>query len=189
MSRIVRSPSRAGFVGVIALVAVLLAPASAFAAHAIGHTGSPGAWGITDRAAEPGAKCSYAGGGTAGTEHLTGIKLLHGPGITGIHSGLRSVGYQPIIQKWHGGAWVNVKKGTLVTGQASTHHTAFLPPERTAFPPSSSSATKYRLVLKLFWYHLDASVEATERIVMDSYVRLSGGIGSSCQGQVITADH
>ncbi len=177
-------------VGLLTLAAVLLAPASAFAAHAIGHTGHPGAWGITDRAAEPGAKCSDAGGGTAGTIYLTGIKMLHGPGITGIHSGLRSVGYQPIIQKWAGGAWVNVKKGTLVTGQASTHHTAFLPPERTALPASANSNTKYRLVLKLFWYHTDASVEATQRIALDSYVRLNDdGVGSSCRGRVITADH
>ena len=188
MTRIVSSRSRAGMVGLITLMAVLLAPGSAFAAHAIGHTGSPGVWGITDRAAEPGAKCSYAGGGTAGSVYLTGIKLLHGPGITGIHSGLRSVGYQPIIQQWHNGAWVNVKKGTLITGQASTSHPAFLPPERTALPPVSNPS-KFRLVLKLIWYHADASVEATERVVIDSYVRLSGGVGSSCTGRIITAPH
>ncbi len=188
MTRIVRSPSRAGMVGLLALVAVLLAPGSAFGAHAIGHTGSPGVWGITDRPAEPGAKCSYAGGGTLGSVYLTGIKLLHGPRITGIHSGLRSVGYQPIIQQWKNGAWVNVKKGTLVTGQASSSHSVALPPERTALH-AVSNPTKFRLVLKLFWYRLNASVEATERIVIDSYVRLSGGVGSSCKGRIITAPH
>jgi hypothetical protein len=188
MTRIIRSRSRAGMVGVLAIAAVLLAPGSAFAAHAIGHTGSPGAWGITDRPAEPGAKCSYAGGGTAGSVYLTGIKLLHGPEITGIHHGLRSVGYQPIIQQWKGGAWVNVKKGTLVTGQASSSHPVALPGERTALPPVTNP-TKFRLVLKLVWYHLDASVEATERVVLDSYVRLAGGVASSCKGRIITAAH
>lgn len=189
MTRSIRPTSRAGMVGLLALVAVLLAPASVFAAHAIGHTGSPGTWGLTDRPAEPGAKCSYAGGGTLGTEFLTGIKLLHGPEITGIHAGLRSVGYQPIIQKWHAGAWVNVKKGVLVTGQASASHPVSLPPERTPLSAANNSATRYRLVLKLTWYRLDASVEATERIVVDSYVKLSGGVGASCKGQVITAQH
>ena len=185
MTRSVRSRSRAGIVGLLALIAVLLAPASAFAAHAIGHTGSPGTWGLTDRSAEPGAKCSYYGGGAAGTVHLTGIKLLHGPEITGIHSGLRSVGYQPIIQRLRHGAWVKVRTGTLVTGQASSSHPVALPPERTSL--SLTHPTKYRLVLKLIWYRLDASVEATERIAVDSYVKLSGGVGSSCKGEVISA--
>ena len=99
------------------------------------------------------------------------------------------MGYQPIIQKWHGGAWVNVKKGSLVTGQASTHHTASLPPERTALPASANSPTRYRLVLKLLWYHTDASVEATERIALDAYVRFDDGVGSSCKGQVIKGHH
>lgn len=188
MTRSVRSPSRAGRVGLLALIAMLLAPASAFAAHAIGHTGSPGTWGLTDRAAEPGAKCSYVGGGTAGTTYLTGIKLLHGPEITGIHAGLRSVGYQPIIQQWRHGAWLKVRTGTLITGQASSSHPVALPPERTSLP-TLDHPSKYRLVLKLIWYRLDASVEATERIAVDSYVRFAGGVGSSCKGAIITADH
>ena len=185
----IQRPRRTWLVGLLALAAMLLVPASAFAAHAIGHTGSPGTWGLTDRPAEPGAKCSYNGGGTAGTTYLTGIKLLHGPEITGIHSGLRSVGYQPIIQKWHGGTWVNVKKGVLVTGQASASQPVALPAERTPLPAADNSATKFRLVLKLIWYRSDASVEATERVVVDSYVRAAPGIGSSCKGQIITADH
>ena len=76
-----------------------------------------------------------------------------------------------------------------MTGQASTSHPVSLPPERTPLSAALNSATQYRLVLKLTWYHLDASVEATERIVVDSYVKLSGGVGSSCKGRVITAPH
>lgn len=189
MIPISQRPSRAALAGLMTMVAVLLAPASAFAAHPIGHTGSPGGWYITDRAAEPGAKCSYAGGGTAGSLYLTGIKLLHGPQVTGIHDGLRSVGYRPIVQEWLHGAWVNVRQGTMVTGQASRSHPVSLPPGRTPVPADLTSYTRFRLVLKLIWYRNDASVEATRRVVMDSYVRLSGGIGSACKGQVITADH
>jgi hypothetical protein len=189
MKRIAHLPSRAGMAGLLMLAAVLLTPGGALAAHPIGHTGSPGGWYITDRAAEPGAKCSYNGGGTAGTTYLTGIKLLHGPQITGIHDGLRSVGYRPIIQEWLHGAWVNVVRGTLITGQASRSHPVSLAPERTAVPTDLNSYTRFRLVLKLIWYRNDASIEATRRIAMDSYVRLSGGIGSSCTGRIITADH
>ena len=185
MTRVMHHPIRAGIVGLLSLVAVLMAPGGAFAAHSIGHTGSPGDWALTDRPAEPGARCSYAGGGTAGSTYLTGIKLLHGPEIWGIHAGLRSVGYQPTIQQWKGGAWVNVKQGTLVTAPASKSHPVSLPPERTALP-AVSNPTKFRLVLKLIWYRADASVEATRRIVVDSYVRYAGGVGSSCKGRIIT---
>jgi hypothetical protein len=185
MTRIMYRPTRAGVVGLLLLVGLLVAPASAFAAHSIGHSGSPGSWALTDRAAEPGAKCSYAGGGTAGSIYLTGIKLLHDPVVWGIHSGLRSVGYQPVIQQWNGGAWVNVHKGTLITGQASLTHPATLPAERTPLPPVTDPS-KFRLVLKLIWYRADASVEATRRVVVDSYARLSGGVGSSCKGRIIT---
>jgi hypothetical protein len=87
----------------------MVAPVGARAAHQTHHTGHPGGWSLVDRAAEPGAKCSYVGGGAAGTIHLTGIKLRHGPVITGIHSGLRSVGYRAIVQHRQGGAWVTVR--------------------------------------------------------------------------------
>ncbi len=105
--------------------------------------------------------------------------------VWGIHSGLRSVGYQPIIQQWKNGAWVNVHKGTLVTGPASLTHPAALPAERTPLPPVSNPS-QFRLVLKLIWYRADASVEATRRVVVDSYARLTGGVGSSCKGRIIT---
>ena len=87
MTRIVRSRSSAAMVGTLAPVALMLAPAGAFAFHPIGHTGSPGVVGITDTFAEPGARCSYIGGGAAGIIHLTGVKMRHGPGITGITPG------------------------------------------------------------------------------------------------------
>ncbi len=187
MARNARSLPRAGVVGLLALIATVLVPGSAFAAHSIGHSGHPGGWYITDRAAEPGARCSYTGGGTAGSIYLTGIKLRHGPIITGIHTALRSVGYRPIIQRHTSHGWVNVTKGTLVTGQASRSHAASLQPERTALPVQSKY-TKFRLVLKLIWYRSDATVEATRRVALDSYVRHSGSVGSACTGRIITAD-
>ncbi len=133
----------------------------------------------------PGARCSYAGGGTAGSVYLTGIKLLHGPEIWGIHAGLRSVGYQPTIQQWKGGAWVNVKQGHPRHGPRPAR-VIRCRCRRSARPCQPvSNPTKFRLVLKLIWYRADASVEATRRIVVDSYVRLCGRRRLQLQG----ADH
>jgi hypothetical protein len=161
-----------------------MTPMAAQAAHQVAHTGHPGSWSLVDRAAEPGAKCSYVGGGTAGTTYLTGIKLLHGPVITGIHSGLRSVGYRNIIQHRQGGAWVTVRKGTLITGQASRSHPAALPGERTAVPVVSSP-NRFRLLVRMFWYRSDATVEATRTVAVDSYARtIRPGVGASCAGAV-----
>ncbi|MFN8520337.1 MAG: hypothetical protein U0667_13295 [Chloroflexota bacterium] len=162
----------------------LVAPASALAAHQISATGHPGGWYLVDRAAEPGAKCSYVGGGAAGTVYLTGIKLLHGPTITGIHGGLRSVGYRPIVQHREGGSWVTVRRGTLITGQASTSTPVSLPGERTQVPVVDAP-NRFRLLVRLYWFASDASVEATRTLVVDSYARtIRPGVGSSCAGAV-----
>jgi len=187
MTRVARGTGRGALLISVVMALALLAPATASAAHQIGQTGHPGTWGMTDRAAEPGAKCSYVGGGTAGSTYLTGIKLLHGPEITGLHATLRSVGYRPIIQHLEGGAWVTVKKGTLITGAASLTHPVALPPERTSVPVVSNPS-RFRLLLRLFWYHADASVEGTRTVVVDSYVKFGGtGVVSNCKGRVITA--
>lgn len=168
----------------LVMALAVVAPVGARAAHPIGHTGHPGGWSLVDRAAEPGGRCSYEGGGTAGTTYLTGIRLRHGPVITGTHTTLRSVGYRPIIQHRQGGAWVTVRKGTLVTGQASKTHPVALPGRRTAVPVVTPP-NRFRLVLRLFWYRADASVEATRTVVVDSYARsIRPGVASSCQGAV-----
>lgn len=168
----------------VLMALALLVPGGAQAAHQVSHTGHPGGWSLVDRAAEPGAKCSYEGGGAAGTIYLTGIKLLRGPEIAGIHRGLRSVGYRPIIQHRQGGAWVTVRKGTLVTGQASRSRAAALPGIRTAVPVTESP-NRFRLLVRLYWFASDASVEATRTLVVDSYVRtIRPGVGSSCAGAV-----
>lgn len=173
----------ARFVSMVMALAIV-APAGANAAHQIAHTGHPGGWSLVDRASEPGGKCSYAGGGAAGTIYLTGIKLLHGPEIRGIHSGLRSVGYRPIVQHRQGGAWVTVRKGTLVTGQASSSHPVALPGERTAVPVVENP-NRFRILVRLYWYRGDASVEATRTLVVDSYARtIRPGVASSCAGAV-----
>jgi len=175
---------RGARIGSIVMTLALLAPGGASAAHQVSHTGHPGGWSLVDRAAEPGAKCSYVGGGAAGTIYLTGIKLLHGPEVRGIHGGLRSVGYKPIIQHRQGGAWVTVRRGTLVTGQASTHHWASLPGIRTAVPVTESP-NRFRLLVRIYWFAGDASVEATRTLVIDAYARtIRPGVGSSCDGAV-----
>jgi hypothetical protein len=175
---------RASRVVPLVIALAMIVPMGARAAHPIGHTGHPGSWSLVDRASEPGAKCSYVGGGTAGTTYLTGIKLLRGPEVTGIHSGLRSVGYRPIIQHRQGGTWVTVRRGTLLTGQASRMHPLALPGIRTAVPVVASP-DRFRLLVRLYWYRLDASVEATRTIAVDSYARsIRPGVASSCVGAV-----
>jgi hypothetical protein len=165
-------------------LAMMGTPMGARAAHPIAHTGHPGTWSLVDRASEPGAKCSYVGGGTAGTTYLTGIKLLHGPAITGIHSGFRSVAYRPLIQHRQGGAWVTVRTGTLISGQASRSHPAAFPGIRTAVPVVATPH-RFRLLVRMYWYRSDATVEATRTIVVDSYARtIRPGVGSSCAGAV-----
>lgn len=185
MTRIVR-PIRAGVFSLLALAAVLVLPGSALAAHTIGTTGHPGIYGLTDRAAEPGAKCSYVGGGTAGSIYLTGIKMRHDLTVYGIHTGLRSVSYRPIVQEYVGGVWKNVHNGTLVSGQARKGHPATLPRENTSVP-ALTNPTKFRLVLKITWYRLDASVEATRTVALDAYVKYNDLAGTSCKGRVVTA--
>lgn len=175
----------ARFVSLVMALA-LVAPTSVHAAHQTGHTGHPGGWSLVDRMSDPGGKCSYVGGGTAGTIYLTGIKLLHGPRIRGIHSGLRSVGYRPIIQHRQGGAWVTVRKGTLITGQATRTTPVSLPGIRTQVPVIESP-NRFRLLVRLYWFRGNASVEATRTLVIDAYVRtIRPGIGSSCMGAVST---
>ncbi|MEZ4595979.1 MAG: hypothetical protein R3C32_03555 [Chloroflexota bacterium] len=99
-----------------------------------------------DRAAEPGAKCSYVGG-AAGTIYLTGIKLLHGPEVRGIHGGLRSVGYKPIIQHRQGGAWVTVRRGRLSPARRPR---TIGPPCRASAPPVpvTESPNRFRLLVR-----------------------------------------
>jgi hypothetical protein len=170
----------------LVLALLLVGSAGASAAHQISHTGHPGGWSLVDRSAEPGGKCSYVGGGAAGTIYLTGIKLLHGPVIRGIHTGLRSVGYLPIVQHRQGGAWVTVRRGTLITGQATLGSPVALPGIRTAVPVVDSP-NRFRLLVRLYWYRKDATVEATRTLVVDSYARtIRPGIGSSCAGAVST---
>ncbi len=168
----------------LAVGLALVVSGPALGAHQIAHTGHPGGWGIVDRAAEPGAKCSYVGGGAAGTIYLTGIKLLHDVGMTGIHTALRSVGYRPIVQHREGGAWVTVRRGTLITGQASRSHRVTLPRIRTAVPVVSSPR-RFRLLVRLYWFRGDATVEATRTLVIDSYARtIRPGVASSCDAAV-----
>lgn len=187
MPRLGRRTGRGALIGMVILALALIAPASASAAHQIAQTGHPGTWSLVDRAAEPGGRCSYEGGGTAGSTYLTGLKLRHGPEITGLHTGLRSVGYRPIIQHLQGGSWVTVKKGTLITGQATSTDPVALPGKLTRVPVLTSP-NRFRLLIRLFWYRANASVEGTRTLVVDSYIRFGGtGVASDCKGRVITA--
>ena len=83
---------------------------------------------------------------------------------------------------------MTVKQGTLVTGQATNTTPVALPGGLTAVPVTSDP-TRFRLVLKLIWYRLDASVEGTRLIVVDEYVRFGDlGVGSSCKGRISTVN-
>lgn len=187
MTRTLRGRGRAISLAAVTLAMTMVAPGGALAAHPIGRTGTPGQWAMTDRAAEPGAKCSYDGGGTLGSIYLTSIKMRHGVQLRGRHTQLRSVGYRPILQHRVGGTWVTAAKGTLLTGQASLAHWASLPKSSVKVPVTSDPG-RFRLVLRLIWYRADASIEGTRRVVIDDYVRRSGGVGSSCAG-VIALEH
>jgi hypothetical protein len=183
-----RRTIRGLLVSVVAAAALAMSAGSALGAHQLSQTGSPGPWTLPDTAANPAATCSYEGGGTAGSTYLTGIRLEDGPEITGTHVGLRSVGYRPLIQHRHGGAWVTVKQGTLITGQATNATPVALPGGLTAVPVTSDP-TRFRLVLKLIWFRPNASVEGTRMVVVDQYVRFGDlGVGSSCKGRISTVN-
>lgn len=181
-----RSP-RGAVVVAFAVAAIATGTGSALAATEIPPTtGTPGGWSLPDSAADPAAACSYEGGGTAGAVYLTGIDLFEGPEITGLHPGLRSVGYRPIVQHKRNGVWTTVKKGVLVTGQATSANAADLPGELTAVPVVSDP-NRFRLLLRLFWYRADATVEASTTVRVDSYVKYEdAGVGSSCKGKIRT---
>ncbi len=69
-----RRSLRALLISAFAIAAIAASGGSALAAHQISQTGAPGSVTITDKATDPGARCSYAEGGTAGGPYLTGIR-------------------------------------------------------------------------------------------------------------------
>jgi hypothetical protein len=150
----------------------------------VGQTGTPGAWAFTDTAGSPGAACKYNGGGTAGGTYLTGIRLRGDIQLWGTHPGLRSVGYRPILEHRIEGVWVQVRKGTLVTGAASLTDPLALAGNRTNVPLVPDQTSPFRLKVKLIWYRKDASVEGTRTILVQQYLRRDGGTAGRCAGFV-----
>lgn len=171
-------------IAAVATSAIALSGATALGAHQVASTGSPGSWGLPDSAANPAARCSYNGGGVLGGTYLTGIRQLNDVEIRGTTAGLRSVAVRPIIQHKVGGVWKTVKKGTLVSGNASTSSAAVLNTGLTTFGVTQQPKNPFRLALKLIWYRADASVKGTRTILADSYVRRDGGVAGQCKGFV-----
>jgi hypothetical protein len=170
---------------VLAIMSLVIPGAAASGAVEIPpSSGTPGDWSYTDRASEPGAECSYEGGGAAGSVYLTGIRMLHDLEVFGLHDDLRSVGYRPLIQHLRDGHWSTVKKGILVTGQATAESAAVLPARLTKVPVVTDP-NRFRLILRLIWYRADASVEARTTVLVQSYARYSAGVGSTCKGRII----
>jgi hypothetical protein len=168
----------------LATAAFGLTGATALAAHPIGSTGSPGGWTLPDSAANPAARCSYSGGGVLGGTHLTGIRQRNEVEIAGTTAGLRSVAVRPIIQHKVAGTWITVRRGTLVSGNASLSSPAVLSTGLTTFGVTQQPKNPFRLALKLIWYRADASVKGTRTILVDSYVKRDSGVGSRCAGFV-----
>jgi hypothetical protein len=175
---------RSGVIAVLATAAIGLSAGTALGAHQISHTGSPGSWVLPDTAANPAAKCSYNGGGVMGGTYLTGIRLMNDVEIRGTTAGLRSVAFRPIIQHKVSGVWKTVKKGTLVSGNASLSSPVVLSGDLTSFGVTQQPKNPFRLALKLIWYRADASVQGTRTILVDSYVRRDGGVAGKCAGFV-----
>lgn len=181
-----RRSFRTLFVAAFAVAAIAVSGASALAAHQVSQSGSPGSVTIVDKAADPGARCSYVDGGAAGGPYLTGIRQRNPVEITGTGAGLQSVAVRPLVQHLVGGTWSTVKKGTLVSGNASLSTTVQLGTGLTKVPVVTKPENPFRLALKVIWYNADASVQGTRILVVDDYVRLIGGVGSYCKGRFIT---
>jgi hypothetical protein len=173
-------------VSAFAVAALAIPGGSALAAHQVSRSGAPGAWTIVDKAADPAGKCSYVDGGTAGGPYLTGIRQRNAVEITGTRAGLQSVAVRPLIQHLVGGTWSTVKKGTLVSGNASLSTVVDLSTGLTKVPVVNKPENPFRLALKLIWYNADASVQGTRIVVVDSYVRFGGGVASYCKGRFVT---
>ena len=97
---------------------------------------------------------------------------------------LQSVGFRPLIQHRIDGVWKTVKKGTLVTGNASGASSVVLNGGLTSFGVTPQPKHPFRLVLKLIWYTGTASDAGTRLILLDSYVRRDGGVAGRCAGFV-----
>ncbi|MFN8622784.1 MAG: hypothetical protein U0869_18770 [Chloroflexota bacterium] len=180
-----RRSFRSLVVSAFAVAAIAVSGGSALASHQVGQTGSPGTASIVDKAADPGAKCSYTDGGAAGGPYLTGIRQRNDIEITGTGASLQSVAVRPLVQHLVSGTWTTVKKGTLISGNASQSQTVQLTTGLTKVPVVNKPENPFRLALKVIWYNADVSVQGTRTIVVDSYVRLGGGVASYCKGRVI----
>jgi len=180
-----RRSLRGFLISALAAAAIAVSGSGALAATQLSHSGTPGAWGLPDSAADPAATCVYGtGGGTAGGTYLTAIRLRNAVELWGTSSSLRSVGYRPLVQHLQGGVWTTVKKGVLKTGNASLSHPVTLTGSTVTFGPLTQPKNPFRLALKLIWYAADASVAGTRVILVDSYVRRDGGVGGHCSGFV-----
>lgn len=171
-------------VAALATAAIGLSGGTALGAHQVAHTGTPGSWVLPDTAANPGAKCSYNGGGVAGGTYLTGIRQRNAVEIFGTSSQLRSVAVRPIIQHKISGTWTTVKKGTLVSGNATASSSVVLSTGLTSFGVTPQPKRPFRLALKLIWYRADASIQGTRTILVDRYALRDGGVGGQCPGFV-----
>jgi hypothetical protein len=171
-------------IAALATSAIVLSGGSALGAHPIGSTGSPGGWTLPDSAANPAARCSYNGGGVLGGTYLTGIRQRNDVEIAGTTAGLRSVAVRAIVQHRVSGTWTTVRRGTLVSGNASRSSPAVLSTGLTTFGVTQQPKNPFRLALKLIWYRADASVKGTRTILVDSYAKRDSGVGSRCAGFV-----
>jgi hypothetical protein len=175
-------------IAALAVAAVAISGGSALAAHQTSATGSPGAYTVVDKAADPAGRCSYVNGGVAGGLYLTGIRQINPVELSGTGASLQSVAVRPLVQHLVSGHWSTVRKGTLISSQASLTHSVSLTTGLNRVPVATRPQNPFRLALKLIWYYADASVRGTRVVVLDSYARLGGGVGSTCQGFVSTVD-
>lgn len=175
---------RGPVISALATAAILVSGGSALGAHQLSRTGSPGAWALPDSAGNPAAACSYAGGGTAGGTYLTGIRLRNDVEIWGTGPDLQSVAFRPIIEHKVSGVWKKVKKGTLISGNASGASSVVLSGGLTTFGVTTQPKHPFRLVLKLIWYTGTASDAGTRTILVDSHMRRDGGVSGRCAGFV-----
>ncbi len=176
VGRLVRGAS----LGTLIAACIALGGGDALAAHAIGSSGTPGAWSWTDSAAHPAGICDYTGGGAAGHTYMTHLKVkapatVFWPAGTGSSSG--KVGFKVTLQHLTAGVWVNVTTGSEAIATAKRHTSAMFGTR--GVPRAGPLTGRFRGLAILTWYTPSMAVLGRVRVVIDHYSNNHDSIGRS----------
>lgn len=164
----------------VAAFAILCLAASqpVLADTALGHTGTVGVHSLTDTSGKPGARCSYNFNSMLGLGKLKSI-TVRPPNMSAV-AGRTSqiIGWQFTIQRRFVGSstgpWKNIyrsiRQTTSIGGSGDSGGFSSLTAPISL--PSNEGETGehyYRVIVKMFWYHKDESVQGTARNRVDFY--------------------